>query len=106
MQYRAAIASDNAAAPGASVQYCQALGIGAFRSDSQILPLGTHPISGYTVDWIDRQGAIREAFLCHPYSGSGGEPRIDITGGGRLYPRRKPGPRQRRRRGDRTPVKG
>ena len=31
-------------------RHCRALGIGAFRINSQILPLGTHPVSGYTLD--------------------------------------------------------
>lgn len=61
--YLAAIARDNAAALLASVRHCQALGIGAFRINSQILPLGTHPVSGYTLERLDRKGEIREAFL-------------------------------------------
>jgi UV DNA damage endonuclease len=62
-RYLASIAADNAAALAASVRQCRALGIGAFRINSQILPLGTHPISGYTLDRIDRNGGIRQAFL-------------------------------------------
>jgi UV DNA damage endonuclease len=61
--YLAGIARDNAAALLASVRHCHALGIGAFRINSQILPLGTHPVSGYTLARLDRRGAIREAFL-------------------------------------------
>jgi UV DNA damage endonuclease len=61
--YLAAIAADNAAALIASIRQCHLLGIGAFRITSQILPLGTHPVSGYTLDHLDRAGAIRQAFL-------------------------------------------
>jgi UV DNA damage endonuclease len=61
--YLASIAADNAAALAASIRHCRTLGIGAFRINSQILPLGTHPVSGYTLDHLDRAGTIREAFL-------------------------------------------
>jgi UV DNA damage endonuclease len=61
--YLADIARDNAQALLAAVRHCHSLGIGAFRINSQILPLGTHPVSGYTLDRIDRRGGIREAFL-------------------------------------------
>jgi UV DNA damage endonuclease len=44
------------------VEQCAALGIGAFRINSQILPLGTHPVSRYTLDRLDRKGEIRAAF--------------------------------------------
>jgi UV DNA damage endonuclease len=61
--YLAGIARDNAAALLASVRRCHELGIGAFRINSQVLPLGTHPVSGYTLERLDRKGDIREAFL-------------------------------------------
>jgi len=60
--YLAAIASENAAALAAAVERCVELGIGAFRINSQMLPLGTHPVSGYTLEALDRNGAIRAAF--------------------------------------------
>ncbi len=60
--YLAEIARDNAAALAAAVEQCAALGIGAFRINSQILPLGTHPVSGYALDALDRKGEIRNAF--------------------------------------------
>ncbi len=60
--YLADIARDNAAALAAAVDQCAALGIGAFRINSQILPLGTHPVSGYALDALDRKGEIRDAF--------------------------------------------
>ena len=60
--YLAAIARENAAALAAAVEQCAALGIGAFRINSQILPLGTHPVSGYSLDALDKKGEIRAAF--------------------------------------------
>ncbi len=60
--YLSGIAGDNAAALAAAVEQCAALGIGAFRINSQILPLGTHPTSGYALDAIDKKGEIRSAF--------------------------------------------
>ena len=61
--YLAAIAAHNAAALANAVRECHALGIGAFRINSQVLPLGTHPVSGYTLDHLDRDGTTRRAFL-------------------------------------------
>ena len=60
--YLRQIAADNAAALSAAVTACRSLGIGAFRINSQILPLGTHPRSGYTLERLDPSGAIAEAF--------------------------------------------
>ncbi|HEX6668351.1 MAG TPA: UV DNA damage repair endonuclease UvsE [Gemmatimonadales bacterium] len=62
LRYLAAIAADNAAALAAAVVRCAELGIGAFRINSQILPLGTHPTSGYVLEALDRRGDIRAAF--------------------------------------------
>jgi UV DNA damage endonuclease len=61
-EYLAAIAADNAAALTAAVERCAELGIGAFRINSQILPLVTHPVSGYALEAVDRRGEIRTAF--------------------------------------------
>jgi len=41
------ICRDNAAALAAAITYCSKNGIGAFRVNSQILPLKTHPEAGY-----------------------------------------------------------
>ena len=60
--YLAAIAADNAIALAAAVERCAELGIGAFRINSQMLPLGTHPVSGYALESLDRSGAILSAF--------------------------------------------
>jgi UV DNA damage endonuclease len=62
-EYLGGIARDNAGALLAAVRHCRGLGIGAFRINSQILPLGTHPVSGYSLDRIDRTGEARRAFL-------------------------------------------
>jgi UV DNA damage endonuclease len=60
--YLRQIATDNAAALAAAVTACRSLGIGAFRINSQILPLGTHPRSGYTMERLDPSGTIAESF--------------------------------------------
>ena len=60
--YLAAIAADNAGALAAAVERCAELGIGAFRITSGILPLATHPESGYALEALDPSGAIAEAF--------------------------------------------
>ncbi len=60
--YLTEIAADNAAALAAAVERCSELGIGAFRINSQILPLGTHPVSGYQLESLDPKGEIRAAF--------------------------------------------
>jgi UV DNA damage endonuclease len=62
-EYLQGIARDNAAALAAAIRQCHGLGIGAFRINSQILPLGTHPVSGYSLDGLDRHGDIRRQFL-------------------------------------------
>ena len=60
--YLTAIARDNAAALDAAVGRCSELGIGAFRINSQILPLATHPDSGYRLEDLDDDGSIAAAF--------------------------------------------
>lgn len=60
--YLAAIAAENAAALAAAVDRCAELGIGAFRINSRLLPLGTHPVSGYALEAVDRMGETRAAF--------------------------------------------
>jgi UV DNA damage endonuclease len=61
-RHLATIAADNAAALHFAVERCHGLGIGAFRITSGILPLGTHPESGYSVAGLDRHGTIRESY--------------------------------------------
>ena len=62
-EYLALIAWDNAEALTQAVEQCHRLGIGAFRINSQILPLATHPVSGYTLGDLDGHlGLLEDAF--------------------------------------------
>ena len=61
-EYLRAIAQDNAASLLQAVEACAGLGIGAFRINSQILPLGTHPESGYALESLDTDGSLHDAF--------------------------------------------
>ena len=61
-EYLVEIAAHNADALAAAVERCHELGIGAFRVNSQVLPLATHPITGYTLERLDLTGAIAGAF--------------------------------------------
>src|SRR5215213_6173353 len=56
--YLAEIAAHNADALAAAVERCHELGIGAFRVNSQVLPLATHPITGYILEQLYPFGAI------------------------------------------------
>jgi UV DNA damage endonuclease len=56
------LAADNARALGLAVDWCAARGVGAFRITSQLLPVYTHPQTGYSVEEIDRGGGIAAAF--------------------------------------------
>lgn len=60
--YLTSIARDNAQALADAVRQCAALGIGAFRINSQILPLATHPVTGYALADLDDDGVITAAF--------------------------------------------
>ena len=60
--YLAEIAAHNADALAAAIERCHELGIGAFRVNSQVLPLATHPVTGYTLEQLDPPGAIAGAF--------------------------------------------
>jgi len=53
---------DNVAALRSAVDWCAAHGVGAFRINSQLLPVYTHPEVGYDFDALDRDGAIASAF--------------------------------------------
>ena len=52
----------NAEALLASLRYCAAHGIGAFRINSQILPIKTHPDAGYEVTDLPEGANISRAF--------------------------------------------
>jgi UV DNA damage endonuclease len=56
------IALHNAEALRAAVEYCARQGIGAFRINSQILPLKTHPRYGYDVSELPGGSEIVRAF--------------------------------------------
>jgi len=62
-EYLRGIARDNATALLHAVHRCAQLGIGAFRINSQILPLATHPTSGYRLGDLDDDGSITAAFV-------------------------------------------
>jgi UV DNA damage endonuclease len=55
--YLAGIARDNAATLAQAVERCHEIGVGAFRINSQILPLATHPVTGYALGDLDGEGA-------------------------------------------------
>ena len=52
------IARANATALAHAVARCDEFAIGAFRINSQVLPLNTHPVSGYTLESLDLDGTI------------------------------------------------
>ena len=60
--YLSTIARENADALRRAVERCRELGIGAFRITSGILPLATHPVSGYTMTSLDDGATIADAF--------------------------------------------
>jgi UV DNA damage endonuclease len=62
ISYLQTIARANAIALAHAVARCRDLGIGAFRISSQILPLATHPVSGYTLAALDADGVITRSF--------------------------------------------
>jgi UV DNA damage endonuclease len=61
-RYLTGIARHNAQALIAAVERCHQLGIGAFRITSQILPLATHPKSGYLLERLDPSGEVEATF--------------------------------------------
>ena len=60
--YLSAIARANGIALAHAAERCHELGIGAFRITSQILPLATHPESGYGIDALDAAEAIERSY--------------------------------------------
>jgi UV DNA damage endonuclease len=61
-RYLSEIAAANAVSLAAAIDECRALGIGAFRVGSQLLPLMTHPLTGYRVQDLDDPDGIAKAF--------------------------------------------
>ena len=53
---------DNSKALLAAFKYCHAAGIGCFRINSQILPLKTHPVVGYSLGELPEGAAIAATF--------------------------------------------
>lgn len=53
------IALHNANALIDALRYCESLGIGAFRIQSQLFPLATHPVSGYAIDALPSAAEVR-----------------------------------------------
>jgi UV DNA damage endonuclease len=63
----------NAGALRQALEYCARTGIGAFRVNSQILPLRTHPQVGYGVEELSRSAAVIGAFrACGAFAGAHG----------------------------------
>ena len=60
--YLSQVARANAIALAHAVERCAELGIGAFRVNSQLLPLATHPESGYTLDDLHQGDVITASF--------------------------------------------
>jgi UV DNA damage endonuclease len=60
-EYLADVADNNAIALADAVERCHELGIGAFRITSQLLPLATHPLTGYTLEQLDPSGGVAGA---------------------------------------------
>jgi UV DNA damage endonuclease len=60
--YLSDVVGSNAIALAHAVERCHELGIGAFRVNSQVAPLATHPVSGYALDDLDPADAIRRAW--------------------------------------------
>lgn len=61
-RYLADVALANAVALAHAIERCRELGIGAFRVTSQILPLATHPESGYERTALPNGEAIDRAY--------------------------------------------
>lgn len=53
------LARDNAAALAQAIDWCARHGVGAFRVNSEMLPLHTHPRLGYALAQLDADGEIR-----------------------------------------------
>ena len=61
-RYLGDIARANAIALAHAIERCDELGIRAFRISSQILPLATHPLSGYTMDSLYDGAVVSRSF--------------------------------------------
>ena len=61
-RHLAALCRHNAESLQQALAFCRANGIGAFRINSQILPLKTHPVFGYDLFDLPGGGEIRAMF--------------------------------------------
>jgi UV DNA damage endonuclease len=69
----AEVCRSNATALRGALEYCAAHAIGAFRVNSQILPVKTHPVVGYSLDELPGGMAIIELFRdCGRFAESAG----------------------------------
>ena len=60
---------ENADALLSALEYCDRAGIGCFRINSQILPIKTHPESGYTIDELPEGDEIVRRFrMCGEFA--------------------------------------
>ena len=70
-RYLADIVRSNADALARAVDACAAMGIGAFRMNSQIAPLATHPESGYALAALDDATAPDTPTLADAFRAAG-----------------------------------
>ena len=63
IRYLSDIVQGNGEALAAAVLKCVDLGIGSFRITSQIMPLATHPVSGFRIDQLESPEAIIETYV-------------------------------------------
>lgn len=76
-RYLADIVRANAAALRDAVEACAAMGVGAFRINSQVAPLATHPESGYALEALDAPDAAES--LADAYRAAGARARaLDV----------------------------
>ena len=69
LTYLSDLCQNNAASLYRALKFCHQHGIGAFRINSQILPLKTHPVAGYDIQELHAHREIVEAFIkCGRYS--------------------------------------
>jgi UV DNA damage endonuclease len=47
----------------AAIEWCAAHDVGAFRVNSELLPISTHPTLGYRLEQLDRHGELQAAFV-------------------------------------------
>jgi UV DNA damage endonuclease len=63
IRYLSEIVRANGETLAAAILKCAGLGIGAFRITSQIMPLATHPVSGFRIDQLENSDAITDTYV-------------------------------------------